>query len=81
MMTLTQLQQKEIITINHGERLGFISDLEIDPDKGYILAIIISSRDGGPFFGKYQEIIIPWEQIITIGEDVILVEGEKGIYE
>ncbi|HEY4600387.1 MAG TPA: YlmC/YmxH family sporulation protein [Cerasibacillus sp.] len=80
MMTLSQLQQKEVITINRGERLGFISDLEIDSDRGYILAIIIFSRDGGPFFGKHQEVVIPWEQIITIGEDIILVE-EKGIHE
>ncbi|GEN30351.1 YlmC/YmxH family sporulation protein [Cerasibacillus quisquiliarum] len=81
MMTLSQLQQKEIITINRGERLGFISDLEIDPDEGYIISIIILLREGAPLFGKHQEVIIPWEQIITIGEDVILVKDEKRVYD
>lgn len=72
--------------IDNGERLGHISDLEIDPDQGRILAIIIYSREKkGGFFGKSEEILVYWEQIVTIGTDVILVKNMEepklyGIY-
>ncbi|TXL67605.1 YlmC/YmxH family sporulation protein [Cerasibacillus terrae] len=77
MITLSELQLKEVITINNGKRLGHLSDLEIDPHYGNILAIIIYLRDGNAFFGKQEELIIYWEQIITIGDDVILIEERE----
>ncbi len=52
MITLSELQLKEVITINNGKRLGHLSDLEIDPHYGNILAIIIYLRDGNAFFWK-----------------------------
>ncbi|SHF49695.1 YlmC/YmxH family sporulation protein [Ornithinibacillus halophilus] len=74
MVKLSELQVKEIIVINDGRRLGHISDLEIDPDKGRIIALIVYGREKkGGFFGKPDEIMIYWEQIVTIGSEVILV--------
>ena len=74
MIKLSELQIKEVIVINSGKRLGHISDLEIDPDIGRITAIIIALRDRkGTFFGKPDELLIYWNQIVTIGDDVILV--------
>ncbi|HLR80286.1 MAG TPA: YlmC/YmxH family sporulation protein [Bacillota bacterium] len=76
MIKLSELQIKEIIVINSGSRLGHISDLEIDPDEGRIIALIVHSRDKkGGLFGKPDELLIYWEQIVTIGADVILVEN------
>ncbi|WP_096269962.1 YlmC/YmxH family sporulation protein [Paucisalibacillus globulus] len=75
MIKLSDLQVKEVIVINDGKRLGHISDLEIDPDRGRIIALIIYLRDKkGGFFGKSDEMMIYWEQIVTIGSDVILVK-------
>jgi YlmC/YmxH family sporulation protein len=75
MIKLSDLQVKEVIVINDGKRLGHISDLEIDPDRGRIIALIIYLRDKkGGFFGKSDELMIYWEQIVTIGSDVILVK-------
>ncbi|QKY68963.1 PRC-barrel domain-containing protein [Lentibacillus sp. CBA3610] len=34
MITLSDLQIKEVIMMNDGKRLGHISDLEIDGDNG-----------------------------------------------
>ncbi|MFD2044020.1 YlmC/YmxH family sporulation protein [Ornithinibacillus salinisoli] len=73
MVTLSELQTKEVVVINDGKRLGHISDLEIDPNRGRIIALIIYLRDKGGFFGKSDELIIYWDQIVTIGMDVILV--------
>ncbi|MBU5594635.1 YlmC/YmxH family sporulation protein [Amphibacillus sp. MSJ-3] len=75
METLTNLQAKEIVSVNTGARMGYIIDLEIDVDSGLITDIIIGSRSSlGHLFNKREEIIIPWSNIITLGNDVILVE-------
>lgn len=78
MIKLSELQLKEVIVIENGKRLGHIYDLEIDPDRGRITAIILVHRDRkSGFFGKADEMIIDWRQITTIGKDVILVK--KGV--
>jgi len=75
MIKLSELQIKEVIIIDDGKRLGHIYDLEIDPDNGMITAIIIAVRDKkSGLFGKTDELIIHWDQIVTIGSDVILVK-------
>lgn len=74
MIRLSELQIKEVIVIDNGKRLGHIYDLEIDPDLGKIIAIIVVLRDRkSGLFGKPEELTIYWENIVTIGSDVILV--------
>lgn len=65
---------KDVINISDGKRLGNIGDIEIDMKTGKIFSVIISkqARMLG-IFGKDVEIVIPWEEIMKIGEDVILV--------
>ena len=78
MIKLSELQIKEVIVIDNGKRLGHIYDLEIDPDLGKIVAIILILRDKkNGLFGRPDELIIYWEQIVTIGADVILVKENK----
>ncbi|MFD5261875.1 YlmC/YmxH family sporulation protein [Bacillus wiedmannii] len=74
MIRISELQMKEIINVSDGKRLGNIGDIEIDMNTGKIGSIIISkqARMLG-IFGKDVEIVIPWEEIMKIGEDVILV--------
>jgi len=73
-ITLSELQRKEIIDVEKGLRLGHLDDLRINPSTGVIEEIIIISRSRkGGFFAQTEEIIIQWRQIRKIGEDVILV--------
>jgi YlmC/YmxH family sporulation protein len=68
------LKQKEVINVADGRRLGFVCDVEIDLENGRIDAIVIPG--GGRLFGiigKDSEVIIPWDRISKIGEDIILV--------
>ncbi|MCT2538048.1 YlmC/YmxH family sporulation protein [Aquibacillus koreensis] len=75
MITLSDLQIKDIIMIEDGRKLGNITDLEIDVDKGKIIYLIIGAKGKMMgLFGKEEEITIPWENIVTIGSDVILVK-------
>jgi len=73
------LRQKEIVNINDGARYGFVSDLELDPVQGRIIALVVP----GPgrvlgVFGRDQEYRIPWEMITKIGDDIILVSCDTG---
>ncbi|GAB4072382.1 YlmC/YmxH family sporulation protein [Barrientosiimonas marina] len=74
MITLSELQVKEVIVMTSGKRLGHISDLEVDGDLGKITALVIPIKDkASGFFAKSDEMIIPWHYIEVIGTDVILV--------
>ena len=71
------LRYKEVINTYTGERLGYASDVEIDMEDAKIKAIIISGelRLFG-LLGKKEDIVIPWESIDHIGEDIILVNAK-----
>lgn len=77
MVKVSDLRSREIINTIDGRRLGLIKDIDIDLEEGRITAIILpgvcSTRFLG-LLGKEEEIIVPWEKIIKIGLDVILVE-------
>ncbi|MDE6357420.1 MAG: YlmC/YmxH family sporulation protein [Eubacteriales bacterium] len=75
MARIADLQEKEVINIRDGIRLGFVSDVEIDTVNGCVLSIIVaSSCKVFGIFGTEQEYIIPWCNIKKIGDDIILVD-------
>lgn len=73
-LKISEFQIKDVVNVSDGKRLGNIGDIEINLSTGKIEAVVIagSGRMLG-FFGKDEEVIIPWNNIIKIGEDVILV--------
>lgn len=73
-MLLSEMEVKEVINVVDGVIIGFIVDLEIEPNSGQIFAIFIQKRLGlGNLFSKRECIRIPWDQIVKIGENVIIV--------
>ncbi len=74
MLKVSEFQIKDVVNVSDGKRLGNIEDIEINLNTGRIEAVII----GGAgkvlgLFGKDEEVVIPWQNILKIGEDVILV--------
>jgi YlmC/YmxH family sporulation protein len=77
MVKISDLRAREIVNVVDGRRLGLIKDIDIDLEEGRITAIILPGAGGGKFLGflgKEDEIVVPWEKIVKIGMDVILVE-------
>jgi YlmC/YmxH family sporulation protein len=74
MVKISEFQIKDVVNVSDGKRLGNIGDIEINLTTGKIDAVVISGsgRVLG-FFGKDEDIVIPWKNIIKIGQDVILV--------
>jgi YlmC/YmxH family sporulation protein len=71
----SELREREVVNVLDGRRLGLATDLEIEAETGRIKAIVVPGP--GKFlwlFGKSEDFVIPWEKIIKIGVDVILVE-------
>jgi YlmC/YmxH family sporulation protein len=81
MLKISDLRMREVINVLDGRRLGLIKDIDIDVDNGKIQALVLpgQSRILG-FFGKDEELVIPWEHIVRIGMDVILVEAPSENY-
>lgn len=72
-MRLSDLQNKDIINIKDGKKIGNIIDITID-DKGCMTSLLVEkSKFFVSMFSTKGEISIKWDQIEKIGEDVILV--------
>lgn len=82
MVRISEFQLKDVVNVTDGRKLGNIGDIDINLDTGKIESIIISQTGKLlGFFGKEDEIIIPWNQIIKIGTDVILVRHNSAKFE
>lgn len=72
--SLNNLKTMEIIDISIGARIGYISDFKIDTDKHRVLAIMIMYTKTS-WFSRNNYLEIPWDKIVKIGIDVILIDG------
>lgn len=73
-MRLSDLQNKNIVSINDGRNIGNIIDVKIDEETGSIISLIIEGNKGFfTFSNKGMDTEINWKSISKIGEDVILV--------
>lgn len=71
----SDFRQKEVINVRDGKRLGYVIDMEFNLYEGRISAIVVPGPNKLLGFLKGDEdLIIPWERIKKIGDDVILVD-------
>ena len=70
-MRLSELQLKEIINIYNGKRIGVIVDVIVEAN-GQIQKLVLEEKRGRKFSKEEYEIL--WNQIIKIGDDIILID-------
>lgn len=77
-MNLSDLQNKEVIDIATGRRIGSIIDVIIDR-KGVISKLLLEDRKPSRklFTNNREELNLLWNQIVRIGDDIILVDCEN----
>jgi YlmC/YmxH family sporulation protein len=81
MIKISDLRNRDVVNIVDGRRLGAICDLDLDLENGRITAIIVpGSVKIFSLFGGGRDYIIPWENIVKIGVDTILVELPGPLY-
>jgi YlmC/YmxH family sporulation protein len=78
MIKISDFQTKDVVNVGDGRKLGNIADIDIDLSTGKIESVVIqhTGRMLG-FFGKDDNIVIPWRNIVKIGADVILVRYKE----
>lgn len=75
---ISDLQERQIINIADGKCLGNIKDIELDLTNGCIKALVLPGLSG--FWNMLQnhgELVIPWEKVVRIGVDVVLIDAEE----
>ena len=77
-MSLSELRAKDVINTLDGKRLGKVMDIEFDERTGHVEALVVPGewKVGSMLRGERCGIVIPWQRICKIGENVILVELE-----
>jgi len=76
MSKMIDFKCKEVINICDARRLGCVLDVDIDYCTGCVNAIVVPGCGRSLFscFKPGVDIVIPWEKIKKIGEEIILVE-------
>ena len=75
MSYFSELRYKEVIDVHTGLRLGYACDLEFDDREGCVVSLVTPGRPR--FFGllgREDDYILPWNCIVRVGTDIILVE-------
>ncbi len=76
MLSFMQLGDKEIINVLNGQRIGYADDVEFDETTRQVTRLIIFGKQRlFGLGGRGEDVVVEWEQIRTIGEDIILVEA------
>lgn len=75
---IAELRNKQVVCVRTGNVLGYVSDIEIDVKNGKLVSVIIFGRPKMlGLFGKYEDIVIPWNDIEVIGTETILVSSSS----
>lgn len=73
-----ELRNKEVINVKNGDRIGFISDVEIDTRTAALTAVVVYGRLRlFGLLGREPDLVVPWKDIALIGEDTVLVNYEE----
>lgn len=74
-MKLSELQKKDIVNIKDGKKIGKIIDVYFDETSGYMIKFVIEKTHFvRNIFSSTDEIVIKFNQIKKMGEDVILID-------
>lgn len=72
------MRDKEVINVRNGMRIGFVGDIELNPQDARMTAVVVYGKSR--FFGVLgheEDVIIPWKDIKLIGDDTVLVDYEE----
>ena len=79
-LNLSDLQEKEVIDISSGKRIGAIIDIIISV-TGNVTKLVLEDRRAPRklFSNNKEDIYLHWKQIIKIGDDIILVDSQNDL--
>lgn len=72
--SLNALRTMEVIDVKTGTKVGFIKDFVIDIKESKVVSILLPGMAKG-WFGKEEDIEIPWNKVRKAGIEVILIDS------
>lgn len=72
--SLNALRTMEVIDIKTGTKIGYIKDFVIDIKESKVVSILLPGMAKG-WFGKDEDIEIPWSKVKKAGIEVVLVDS------
>ncbi len=72
-ISASALRDREVVSVSDGRRLGYVCDMEIDISTGRICSLTVPGELKFFGFARKNTWIIPWDAIVRIGNDIILV--------
>lgn len=69
-----KLKRMEVINVRTGCRLGMLKSCTVECESGRILSL--AAAGGGVHGFGCREVCVPWQQVVRIGADAILVDCE-----
>lgn len=74
-MKLSDLQRKDIVNLSDGKKIGRIIDVEINILDGSLVNLIIEkNKYFRNIFNSESDVLVRFNQIKKMGEDVILID-------
>jgi len=74
-ISFCELRAKEVVNVYNGKRLGNIIDMIIDTACARVLGIVVPNHNAKfSIFKPSSDVFIPYNNIVKIGKDVILVD-------
>lgn len=71
------LKRREVINCDTAERIGYVSDIEIDEKNGQITAIVVMRNGVLKRALGIGEFLIPWSAVTAISDDFVLTTVYK----
>ncbi len=73
-MRLSDLKDRDIVNVQDGSRLGIVADADFLLDgQGQIKAMLLP-RSNLFKLKRGEEMIVPWDKIKKIGDDILFVD-------
>lgn len=73
-LSFCELRTKMVINVVDGKALGRIVDVIFSREHAKVVGVVVPGDKGFRLWGKKGDLFIPYDHIIRIGIDVVLVE-------
>lgn len=73
-ISFCELRTKMVINVIDGKALGRIADIVFSRENSKVIGVIVPGDKGFHLWGRKNELFIPYDRIMRIGLDAVLVE-------
>lgn len=71
---IDELKNKQVVCVDSGDLLGYVSDIELDTENGRLVSLVIYGKPRlMGLMGSKDDIVIPFGDIKVIGPETVLV--------